>query len=1509
MTLRSQIDDIYRLSPSQQGMLFHGLSTPESGMYFEQLILAAETMPDPDRFRRVWQLLIDGNPVLRTSFVWEDVREPVQVVHGAALLEMEVHDLPELPEAEQAAWVDRWAEADRRRGFDLGKPPLLRWSLLRAPGGRGWVVFSYHHILLDGWSAVSLIGEAAELFAALDRGEPARPLARRPFRDYVAWLRRQDLAAAEVYWRERLAGVSAPTRLAFDRDPAAPPGAHGRLDVRLGAAATAALERLARSRHLTLNTLLQGAWALILSRYSGADDVVFGVTVSGRPPELKGVESMLGCFVNTLPARVAVRPGERLVPWLEAIQADQLEMRRHEHTPLVEVRRWSQVPSGTPLFETILVFENIEATAERHTRSAPRIQRTNFPLVLMVEPEGERLLLRFGWDRARFAEDDVRRLQASLLRVLETLPAGADAGRLGEIGVLGAAERERLLGAWSRSPDRYPEGRPVHRQVEAQARRTPERIAIELDGTLLTYGELVARAHALAARLRAAGAGPEVPVAVALERSPELVVALLAVLLAGSAYLPLDLEHPDERLALLLEDAWQGGAGPRVVVADPEAAARLRHPGLTVVAPRAESRAAAEGEPAPPAPSLAPDHPAYVLYTSGTTGRPKGVVVSHRALANRLEWARHHDVTGPAAFLHKTTAGFDVSVLEIFLPLVLGGRVVMARPGGQRDLAYLVELMGRARVSHASFPPAVYPVLLAEPGLDACLDLEVLYTAGEAVAPDLPARVARRLRHLPDLVFENRYGPTETTIGALGWRCRPEAAEQPVPIGRPLAGARIYLAGADLRPVPAGVPGELCLGGPSLARGYLGRPARTAAAFVPNPFSDEGGERLYRTGDLARFRPDGAVEFLGRIDRQVKVRGFRIELEEVELALARHPGVREAVVIDRVEPGGGARHLVAYWAAEPRAGEPAPGAEALRSFLAETLPSYMVPGVWVELEALPRTTSYKVDAAALPEPQAAQAEPNEGFTAPRDEAERAIAEAFARVLGVERVGAGDDFFALGGHSLHLVRLHNELRKLCPTMPGLAAIARDTTVAGMARLLARAERGEREPAREAGPSVDELRAAARLAPGIRPASAPEPNSEPNSESNSESGTSGRAGAWPADGRPAFLTGATGFLGAHLLHELLEQTPGPVLCLVRAADEAAGARRLRRALERRRLWREVDGDRIVPLVGDLAEPRFGLSEARFEELGRELGAVYHDGARLDLLRSFRELEAPNVGGTREAIRLACLGRAKPLVYVSTLSVFDADAYRSGERVADEDDPVDDPSGLAGGYAQTKWVAERLVREAGARGLPVSIFRPGVVAGNARTGFTNAEDFAGRLFRGCIQLGCTPAEWRGPARVSPVDFVSRAIVWLSLRPESRGRTFHPLNPHLSTVEELLAAARAFGYRLAPAPIGAWRRQLAAAVEAGEDNALAPLLALFAATQGAADGDARGAEGAAPRIRYECRGTSRALAAGPVGPPGPEEDLVSTFLADFVERGLLPPPAPAGSERELECAGGSVA
>jgi myxalamid-type nonribosomal peptide synthetase MxaA len=1001
-------------------------------------------------------------------------------------------------------------------------------------------------------------------------------------------------------------------------------------------------------------------------------------------------------------------------------------------------------------------------------------------------------------------------------------------------GPLTAAQSHQVLAEWNEPrPEHAAEGLLPDLAAERAAER-PEAVALVAGGCQVRYGELETRAGRLAAALRRRGVGPETVVGVLLERSPGMIAALLAVWKCGGAYLPLDPEHPEDRLAYILRDGLRG-PGPRIVISEPALAGRIPDLGVEIVLPEAEP---AEGP--GQASDLLPDHPAYVIYTSGSTGHPKGVVVSHRALANRILWACAAEVGPGDAFLHKTTLAFDVSLPEIFAPLVAGGRCVLAPPGGQRDLAALAGLIEREGVTHASFPPSLLRLLLEIPDAAAKLrSLRVLITGGETVPPDLPARVRATL---PGTTLHNRYGPTETTVSVLSGVCGGEGSG-PVPLGRPIAHARIYVLDEEMRPLPPGAAGEIYIGGVCLARGYLARPALTAERFVPDLFGAPG-DRLYRTGDRARWLPDGAVEFLGRADHQVKIRGFRVELGEVEAALAAAPGVREAAVVACDEAVTGSRRLVAFVLPEPGAGIDVAG---LRRHLASRLEESMIPSAFVACDGLPRTLSGKVDRAALMErARDATVAGGEGEAA-RTELERALAHTLQELLRVERVGIDDDFFALGCHSLLLMRLQVRLRELAGLEVPLADVVRNPSVRALARFL---EAGA--PGVEIG--ATELAAEAALAPEIRP----------------------RPGGPSPAARPAkvLLTGATGFLGSHLLAELLARTSARIVCLVRAVDEEQGRHALRAALERYGL--RAPEERIVPLPGDLSLPRLDLSRAAWGELADTLDAIYHCGAQVNYAYPYEALRAANVDGTRELLRLSVEGRAKALHHVSSLSVLEGGARPRGSALPEE--PLSPGArGIAGGYRQSKWVAERLVQAAVERGLPAAVYRPGWITGSSRTGAPNEADFLIRLVVGSLQAGVAPELGAVEVCPTPVDWVAAGIVKLSLDPGSLGGVFHLINPRPVAVEGVLGLLRDLGHPLRTVPVRRWAAALADLAEGGGCAPVEPLAGLLRQL-GAGGEDLR-----LQPLRFASARTQAVLANGS-GCPRVDRELLAVYLASLI-------------------------
>ena len=1015
---------IYPLTPMQQGMLFHTLSEPASAVYFEQLTCTLAGELDGERFARAWQLAVERHAVLRTAFVWQGLNEPVQVVHDSAELPIELLDWRALASASRADRLEAFLSADRRRGFALAEAPLSRLALICVGASEHWLVWSHHHLLLDGWSLPILLGEVFEDYAALRAGPTPVRAPAVPYRDYVAWIRRHDAARAEGFWRRALAGFRAPTPLSWlgprstGEGLEAAQSAFEEQTLELGRERSEALRAFARRHRLTVNTLFQGAWALILARASRDPDVVFGATVSGRPPELPGVESMVGLFINTLPLRARAEPAARLVPWLAALQEQQAAARDFEWSPLADVQRWSEVPRGTALFDSLLVFENypFDGALLRpfdgvRVADIRAIERTNYALTLAVKP-GENLELALGYPRSRLSAAAAAGVLGSLRTLLDAMLTRPEA-RLAELPLLTAEERVRVLARAAGPSVALDDERCLHDLVRAQAARTPAAVALVSAAETVTYAELVRRVQALAARVRELGARPEAVVGLCCERSLDGIVALLAILEAGAAYLPLDPSYPRERLAFQIRDARA-----TLVLVPGRHAARIPE-SVRVLA--LDDREACAAEPRELAPVALPANLAYVLYTSGSTGTPKGVMVPHRNVCHRLLWGQVAQPLEPGdAVLQKSSWSFDVSLWEIFAPLVAGARLVLAEPGGEMDPAYLVRTIAAQRVTVMDFVPSLLALFLEEPGLEALSSLRRVTCGGEALPAEVAARFAARL----GATLHNFYGPTETTIDATTWTSGASAARTTPgwtpPIGKPVGNARVYVLDEALEPVPDGLPGELFVGGPGVARGYLARPERTAEAFVPDPFGREPGARLYRTGDLARRLPDGDLEFLGRRDEQVKLRGYRVELGEIEAALGAHEGVREAVVALR-EDEPLVRRLAAYVVAKGRPPAPAD----LRTFLRTRLPEHMVPATFTLLDALPRSASGKVERRALPRPER-EARTRE-FVAPRNASEETLAGIWASVLRLERVSVHDDFFELGGDSILAIQIVSRTR--------------------------------------------------------------------------------------------------------------------------------------------------------------------------------------------------------------------------------------------------------------------------------------------------------------------------------------------------------------------------------------------------------------------------------------------------------------------------------------------------
>nr|QEO73861.1 condensation domain-containing protein [uncultured bacterium] len=921
--------------------------------------------------------------------------------------------------AEQAIRLESFLRADRQRGFELTHAPLMRMTLLRLGDSDWQLVWSFHHILLDGWCTSLLLQEVFHFYEGYQQGEVVELPRPRSYRDYIGWLQQQDLNAAESYWRKRLAGFTRPVGLELEPPSGErPEGGYGQSERFLTETSTKALEALAREQQVTLNTVVQGAWAVLLSRYSGERDVVYGVTVAGRPAELAGVEQMVGLFINTLPLRVQVESGVELGPWLQQLQAEQAEMRQYEYSPLVEVQGWSEVERGVGLFETLVAFENYPvAPISNGTKTAGgsltiaqgrSMERTNYPLTMMVGP-GERLQLRVLYQEQRYDAETIERVMGHLEQILVSMADGAQQ-QVDELRMLSADEVAQVVSEWNETEREYAREACIHDMFVEQARRRPEAVAVIADGEQVSYGELDQRANQVAWRLQELGVGPEAVVGICVERSVAMVVGLLGILKAGGAYLPLDAEYPQERLEYMLADA-----GVKVLLTQSELRERLPVSDGIECLELSDWFASDAGEPESGANA---ETLAYVIYTSGSTGQPKGVAVPHRGVVRLVQQSNYVKLDEEEVVLQMAPVSFDASTFEIWGALLNGARLVVMK-AGRPSLAEIAETVKQHEVSTMWLTAGLFQVMAAEQ-LESLREVKQLLAGGDVLNVRAVQAV---LDGEGQRVLINGYGPTENTTFSCChvMRAGEAVVGESVPIGQPITNSTAYVLDEQMRPVPVGVRGELYLGGDGLARGYVGRAEMTAMRFIPNPFRAKSGERLYRTGDVVRWNAAGVLEFVGRADQQVKVRGYRVELAEVEEALAGYEGLSESVVVARAE-GEGEKRLVAYVvaAAELEVNE-------LHAYLETKLPEYMIPSVFVELTELPLTTNGKVDRKALAAAELEFAVTRE-YEAPRTAVEELLAGIWSEVLGVERVGVHDNFFELGGHSLLATQVISRVRE-------------------------------------------------------------------------------------------------------------------------------------------------------------------------------------------------------------------------------------------------------------------------------------------------------------------------------------------------------------------------------------------------------------------------------------------------------------------------------------------------
>ncbi|MFD0698798.1 amino acid adenylation domain-containing protein, partial [Paenibacillus sp. GCM10027628] len=1058
---KEHVQDMYFLSPMQEGMLFHYLlAQGKTNAYFEQMSIRISGTLDIGLFAASLNRIVQRYDVFRTVFLYEKVKRPVQVVLKERQIQVHFENISGLPEQERGIFIERFQQEDLERGFDLSKDIMMRVSLIQTGDCEYQIFWSHHHILMDGWCLGIIVGELFQVYASLREQAPIQLERTHPYSDYIKWLERQDKEEAKRFWADALSGyeqlASVPQVPFTDTDVTALPYKQAEMTIRFDEKLTAQLQQLASSHQVTLNTVFQTIWGILLQRYSHADDVVFGSVVSGRPSQVSGIEKMVGLFINTIPVRVRSTADQTFPDVLQSVQQHALASETYVYLPLAEVQ--AQSPLKENLFNHILVFENYPVEESVQNGSAESqlgfdatdvsmVEQTSYDLNLLVMP-GRELSVRLNYNANVYDARFLRSIEKHLNTVARTIVERPEL-RLRDL-VIVSDEEQRLLLNLNDTREELSSNLTIHRMFEEQAEKTPDRVAIVFGELELTYRDLNEKANRLARTLQGKHVCTDQAVGIMVERSPDLVVGILAILKAGGAYVPIDPELPEERVNYMLHNS-----GASILLTQSHLYGKAAFGGEILDMTSVSVYDANDG-------NLdlngSGNDLFYIIYTSGTTGKPKGVMLEHRNMVNLLHHVfRHDNVNYGSTVLQYTTMSFDVCYQEIFSTLCSGGKLYLIDGDTKRDVHKLLHLIEEAQIEVLFLPVSFLKFMFNEQDyvsrFPSCV--RHIITAGEqlVVTNQLRSFLQKNRVHI-----HNHYGPSETHVVTI-FQMEPGGNIPELPsIGRPIANNGIYILNSGLQLQPFGAPGELFIAGDNVGRGYRNNDELTAEKFIQNPY--RSGERMYRTGDLARFMPDGNIEFLGRIDHQVKIRGHRIELGEIESQLLNHPSVTAAAVLDRKDAQGGT-YLCAYYVAE----RPIQPLE-LRAYLLKALPEYMIPSFFMELTKLPVTPNGKTDRRALPEP-------DEDFISgtpyvpPTNVVEEALVAIWQEVLGIGRIGIHDNFFSLGGHSLKAMTLMTRLNKHFGVNIPLRALFESPTAEGLARKIREAEEDDSKAIQPAG----------------------------------------------------------------------------------------------------------------------------------------------------------------------------------------------------------------------------------------------------------------------------------------------------------------------------------------------------------------------------------------------------------------------------------------------------------
>lgn len=1016
---KKNVEDIFSLSPLQEGILYHYMENSGGVQYNEQLWITLKGHICEKLMEKAWDHVVKGNEMLRAVFMWEKLERPVQIVLKDSNFHIEKYDLsgPEYEDPDITAELEKVRAYIRNSSIDISKS-TFKVALIKLSHNKYEMVIINHHIIYDGWSNAILIGEFLSAYKRFLKGETVDRAPKNGFKNFIKWVSQLDKNKQQLFWQKYMEGFTEKTSIPVDTIRDKSNNDSGVFCCSISEKEYDSIKIFCSNNRFTASTLFNAVWAILLQRYSGSEDVVFGTTVSGRNIEIEGIERMVGLFINTIPLRVNHTKNESIMEFIQGIEKSVREREEYEHTSLADIKSYCAISGNDSIFDSIVVIENYpkdielnDSALDLSVSNYTSYENTNYPLTVMLE-FSSKIKLSIIYKSKSFKERTIIQLANHFINVLSYFLTNPNKA-VTEVELTDDMEKHMLLHDFNDTYAYYPRDKVIHALFEEKAAKVPEKAAIIYENLQFSYSELNEKANQLARVLRQKGVNADSIIGIMVERSPEMVIGIMGILKAGGAYLPIDPEYPPDRIAYILQDSRTG-----ILLTQKKFRAKVSYQGEII---ELDNSGIYEGECSNPEVLCKPDNLAYIIYTSGSTGKPKGVMVEHKSVVNTLfSLEREYPVETDDTYLLKTAYTFDVSVMELFGWFIGEGRLAILKQGQQRSHADIVNAIDKYGITHINFAPSMLHVFID--GLDTqhlnkLRSLKYVFSAGEALSAD----TVRKFRNvIKNAKLENIYGPTEATIYATKYKTENCHELLNIPIGQPLSNMKAYIIDKYGKLQPVGVPGELCLSGDGLARGYLFSAELTAEKFVENPF--EPGKRLYKTGDLARWLQDGNIEFLGRMDYQVKIRGFRIETGEIAQQLLSYRSVKEAVVIAR-EAENKTKYLCAYMTAEKEL-----EVSELRSHLSSILPDYMIPSFFVQLDKLPITSNGKIDRKALPEP-GGKMKTGTDYAAPRNNLEEKLAKIFEEVLKVEQVGINDNFFDLGGHSLKALKVVNLIYKI------------------------------------------------------------------------------------------------------------------------------------------------------------------------------------------------------------------------------------------------------------------------------------------------------------------------------------------------------------------------------------------------------------------------------------------------------------------------------------------------